>query len=74
MTFEEFKRQNGIKSIEVRQGNGRAFADFMTSDGTIERLFFAEDADLKKQLYVNRGKHDALWVGNKQSAEVIATL
>lgn len=74
MTFEEFKRQNGIKSIEVRKGSGRAFADYMTSEGTIERLFFSQDADLKKPLFVNRGVHDALWVGNKQSAEVIATL
>ncbi len=70
MLLKEFMKVNGIPKLSVLQGKGRKFAD-VSIDGGVQRLLFSQDADLKKELYVQEGVHNALWIGNNQGAKVV---
>ncbi len=73
MLLREFVKVNGIPKITIMQGKGRKFAD-VSIDGDIQRLFFSQDVDLKKELYINEGVHEALWIGNNQGAKEVGEI
>lgn len=73
MNLADFKSQNDVQQISVQQGKGRKFADVQTKTG-VQRLFFSTTCDTTKPMYINKGAHEALWVGNNTGAPVVATI
>lgn len=67
-SLKEFKRMLGIESIELYQGKGRRFAKIADTE-----VFVGEETDLKKELFIIKGKYDAYWLVNS-NAKVVATI
>ena len=75
MTLAEFKTQHGISGINLKQGTGRMFAKVVstTTNKTLD-VFCSKDCNLNAPLFVNFGAHDSFWIGNKDTAQTVATI
>lgn len=68
MRLEDFKQQFGVKSIPMQKSKtGRMIATVIVHNlnkAEAIQVFGSSTLDTNKPMFVNKGVHDAWWLGN----------